>query len=112
MMMMIVDRCELQQCCKTNVFKHFYFVFCVQLCLHSFCNMVEFSLYDLQTDEAALGFLRIGASSHTFCVFLLMMWADIFQLKLIILSLSHRSCSLSRRICFSRRLLMYLCTYL
>jgi len=71
--------------------------------------MVVLLLYDLQTCEAAQGFLRIGASSYlAVLVFLLLVWADMFQLKLLILSLSHRSCSLKCRFCFSRCLFMYL----
>jgi len=54
-----VDRSELQQCYKTNVFKFLYFVFCVPLCPHCFWNMVVLILYDSQTSEAALGFLGL-----------------------------------------------------
>ena len=62
------------------------------------------------TDQwSSTGFFRIGAaSSLALLVFLPMVWADMFQLKLRILSLSHRSCSLQCRFCFCRRLCMYL----
>lgn len=93
---------------QNKCFKLLYFVFCIPLCPHFFYNVVLI-LYDSQTSEAALCFLRIGSSSSlSLLVFLLMVWADMFQLKLLILSLSHHSFSLQCRFCFSRCLFMYL----
>jgi hypothetical protein len=78
-----------------QMFSNIFILFSVYHCIVTFCNMVVLRLYDSQTNEAALGFLRTGASSSlALLVFLLMVWADMFQLKLLILSLSHHSRSL------------------
>jgi hypothetical protein len=72
-----------------QMFSNFCILFSVCRSVLTVSVTVVHILYDSQTSEAALSYLRIGASSSlALLVFLPMVWADMFQLKLHILSVS------------------------